>query len=311
MPSAPPIQAASELATPLPAATRRQALSPFPLWHLLSLDAPTVTLLWTLFTARIAQVPLPTPVAIAIFLAVWILYAADRLLDAAHLDPAHSDVPSTTLEPRHSFHHRHRKAFMAAIGAASPTLAWLIPRLPSSDQRLFLAEAIPLAAYFLLIHAPSTARNQRPLPKELLVGPFFAAATFIPTIAILPTLRIALVPHALLFTALCILNCLFIYSWENAHPKPDRAHWTTSRAIPHLPLLTLVFLAAAFVLILADHKTSPALARYPIACALSALGLLLLDRYRNRFSRLTLRAAADAALLTPLLLFPLAKHMLP
>jgi len=41
-----------------------------------------------------------------------------------------------------------------------------------------------------------------------------------------------------------------------------------------------------------------------VACALSAVLLLLLDHNRQRLSQLDLRAAADLALLTPLLLLP-------
>ena len=44
---------------------------------------------------------------------------------------------------------------------------------------------------------------------------------------------------------------------------------------------------------------------YPEACATSAAVLLMLDRMRGVLSRPALRAAADAALLTPLLFVPL------
>ena len=45
-------------------------------WHLLSLDAPTVATLWTIFVARACRVELPASFAGAMFLAVWIIYAA-------------------------------------------------------------------------------------------------------------------------------------------------------------------------------------------------------------------------------------------
>ena len=59
--------------------------SPLALWHLLSLDAPTVAALWTYFIARANHVQLSYAVPAAMFLAVWLIYAADRLLDTRHL----------------------------------------------------------------------------------------------------------------------------------------------------------------------------------------------------------------------------------
>ena len=69
------------------------------LWHLLSLDAPTVAALWTVFVARAVRVELPWNVPVAMFAAVWAIYAADRLLDAGRQE---------NLEARHRFHGVHR-----------------------------------------------------------------------------------------------------------------------------------------------------------------------------------------------------------
>ena len=60
--------------------------SPLALWHLLSLDAPSVATVWTIAIAHAAGVDLPWTSAAAMFIAVWILYAADRLLDARLLE---------------------------------------------------------------------------------------------------------------------------------------------------------------------------------------------------------------------------------
>jgi hypothetical protein len=58
--------------------------------------------------------------------------------------------------------------------------------------------------------------------------------------------------------------------------------------------------AAGAALVL--HSTSQAL--IPSACAAAALLLLLLHKNHRLLSRTDLRAAADVALLTPLLLLP-------
>jgi hypothetical protein len=293
--------------------------SPLVLWHLLSCDAPTVAVLWTIFIARLTHTPLGLATPAALALAVWTLYAADRLLDTRHLlhrAIPHPDAPD--LEPRHLFHHRHRTLFHLGVLLATLATLALLPRLAAAQFRLYLLEAAFLAAYLALTHAASFQSHPHPsrftipsftLPKELLVGPFFAAATFIPTVARSPSLRLLLLPHATLFALLCTLNCLFIYAWEHPHEPTagprEQPHWTTLQAIRRLPLLTALLLAAASILCLTDSILSPTLTLYPIACLLSTLILFALHRSRLNLSRLTLRAAADAALLTPLLLLPL------
>lgn len=231
-------------------------------------------------------------------LAVWMLYAADRLLDARLLDAERSNDGYEKLEARHLFHHRYRKAFLVAIALAGIALAVLLSRLGSVAVHLYLVEGALLAVWFVILHA---TRNAHRLPKEIAVGLFFSAAVFIPTIAREPTLRSALLPCAILFAALCSLNCLFIYAWEHDRPTIEKqAHATTRLAVTHLPVLDIVLACASATVVVAGRAPRP----IPAACALSALLLLALHRNHPRIERTNLRAAADLALLTPLLLLP-------
>jgi hypothetical protein len=274
--------------------------SPLALWHLLSLDAPTVAALWTWFVARCCGIALPSAGTAAMFIAVWILYASDRLLDARSTD-------ATSLEERHRFHHRHRRAFVALIAIAAIALATLTPMLLPAALRLYAMLGALLAGWFLLIH--TRLAHERRLPKELAVGLFFAAAIFIPTVARRPDLRLPLLAPAVLFAAICTLNCMVLYAWE--HPgNRSNANWTTRLATHHLTrvavgilcatLLTLATFASKFFLSSGTNSLWP----IPAACAGSVLVLLLLNRSRSKLSPLNLRAAADLALLTPLLLAP-------
>jgi hypothetical protein len=287
-----------------------RASSPIARWHLLSLDAPTVAALWTWFIARACHIMLPLAAPLAMALAVWMLYAADRLLDARNLDAPNAG-PVNELEARHLFHHRHRCGFLVGIALAAVSLAALVPRLNAAAMRLYLVEGVLLVAWFLVLHATRSAHR---LPKEIAVGLFFSAAVFIPTVAREPfanalSLRLAMLPSAVLFAALCSLNCLFIYAWEHtgpshatAQPPPASArppHASTRLALDHLPSLAAVIALAGAALAL-FNAASPRL--IPAACALAAMLLLALDRQRRRLSRTDLRAAADLALLTPLLL---------
>jgi hypothetical protein len=279
------VAATTQLA--LPARTA----SPFALWHLLSLDAPTVAALWTWFIARAAHVHLPAAAPTAMFLAVWILYAADRLLDAAR-------APASDLEARHLFHQRHQRAFLVGIAIAATALAALSPSLYPAAIHLYLVEGTLLFAWFVILHATSSAHR---LPKEVAVGLFFSAAVFIPTVGRELGLRAELVPAAILFGILCSLNCLFIYAWEHGVLRDNTAHASTRLALAHLPALAVAAATAGAILTLLAPITAKPIAA---ACGLAAVLLLALHRNRRRLARIDLRAAADLALLTPILLLP-------
>jgi hypothetical protein len=279
--------------------------NPLALWHLLSLDAPTVAVLWTWFIAAANHIHLPLSSTLAMALAVWMLYAADRLMDARLLDaiPTHHE----DLEARHYFHHRHRKAFLTGTVLASIALAALLPRLEAEAIHLYLILGGLVSGYFILIHATSSAATQQKvahrLPKEIAVGLCFAAATFIPTVARRPDLRLALLPSAILFATLCSLNCLFIYAWEHEDHVTNRpTHAITRLALRNLPALAVLLALSSTALTLFDHQAPKTIS---CATAISAALLLLLHNHRHTIARTTLRAAADLALTTPILFLPL------
>ena len=275
-------------------------------WHLLSLDAPTVAALWTWFVARSNHIELPFTAVLEMAVAVWMLYAADRLMDARligarPLDARPLSAAHDRLEARHLFHHIHRSAFVCGILFATGALALLLPRLDARSIHLYLILGSFLAGYFILIH---TVRASHRLPKELAVGIFFAAATYIPTVSRRPDLRLALLPSAILFATLCSLNCLFIYAWEHPSLHTD-AHAATRLALRHISLLAVLVAFTGAALSLLDRQAPWAV---PAAVVFAATFLLLLHRYRHLLASVTLRAAADLVLLTPLLLMPYLRH---
>ena len=277
-------------------ATLSRTRNPLTLWHLLSLDAPTVAALWTWFIASANHLHLPAVSIVAMFLAVWMLYAADRLLDARYIDTS----ASANLEARHYFHNRYRRFFLTGILTASIALAALLPHLEPRAIHLYLILGGLLCGYFILIHATGSAHR---LPKEIAVGLFFAAATFIPTVARRPDLRPSLLPLAILFATACSLNCLFIYTWEHSSltSSDQPTHAATHLALRNLPLLTTSLIVLSAALTQLDHQASWPI---PFAIAASATSLLLLHRRRHYTDRLALRSLADVALITPLLLLP-------
>jgi hypothetical protein len=224
--------------------------------------------------------------------AVWMLYAADRVLDA-------QSTGNDSLEARHYFHREHRAGFLAGIALCSILLAILLPRIPEAAIHLYLILGGLVFGYFVIIHATSSAHR---LPKEIAVGVCFAAATFIPTVANAPSLRMMLLPPALLLAALCSLNCLFIYSWEHQQQATQLPHPITAFALRYLSELSVGVVSASSILVVIGHR-----APWPLytAIALSTIVLLILHLRRQNIPALELRAAADLALLTPLLLAPM------
>ena len=248
------------------------------------------------------------------FLAVWMLYAADRLLDAR---PLSSGIALPDLEERHLFHHRHRSWLVPAIAVAAIPLAVLTHHLAPPVLHLYALLACLLGGYLLLVHAqPGPSAGARRLPKEFAVGLFFPAAVFIPTVARAPALRPALLPGALLFAAVCVLNCLFLYAWEHPHDR-SRAHITTRISLQLLvPAARFLACGAAVVALLGFGGWPPLHGLSHPACLALAAGtsavlLLILHRVRANVPALRLRALADLVLLTPLaiLLLFTARHL--
>lgn len=77
------------------------APSPLRLWHLSSLDAPTVAAVWSLGFAKTAGVRLPAWAPVLLVFVTWFVYVSDRLLDARSALRAR-DIHR--LRQRHYFH---------------------------------------------------------------------------------------------------------------------------------------------------------------------------------------------------------------
>jgi hypothetical protein len=282
-----------------PSAGRKlDAPAPVRLWHLTSLDAPTVAVVWTLAFAWAAGVCLPAWIPILIALAAWTVYIADRLLDAR---AAFRATNLDSLRERHLFHHRHRRVLLPVGFAAACTCVWIVfTQMPSIARERNSVLAVAALAYFTGVHSPLRlpALHLSPLvKKELLVGLLFTAACALPafsraTAQLVPN-RGPLVATAVFFALLAWLNCHAIDRWETPHPAHGPQIFAPAGLLAFAALPLAGFLS----------WTQPRFAALVVAGAASALLVALLDRSRGRFTPLALRAAADLALLTPLALF--------
>lgn len=273
---------------PAAQATRTVARSPLEWWHLLSLDAPTVAALWTAFTAASFHLALPWTAPAALAVAVWMLYAADRLSDARQ--------QAEPLRERHRFHAQHARAFAIAIACAAFVLCVLITQLPQALRTAWLLLAVPLLAYVAAVHVLHGR-----VPKEALVGVFFGSATLAPSL--LEHRGVTPLISAALFGVLCWLNCVFIARAEGA--IHSAAHGLTAWAVRHFHTACMVLACMALCAAMLVPHALPRAG----AILLSSLLLLALDRVRAATDAVRLRALADAALLTPLLIWPLLPHL--
>jgi hypothetical protein len=249
-------------------------------WHLLSLDAPTVAIVWCVAFAHAADVRLPWFSPVSLGAAAWVLYVSDRLLD---VKAAHS---GKALRERHWFHARHQVKLVPVLAAAVLFLAWAV--LHEMPRRVVVEDLVlGLAAllYFARVHLGARC-GWKPLAvprKEFLVGTIFAIAVAIPAFARSARPSLLLLPM-LGFAALCCMNCLLIENAENA---------TASRYTPRL----LAGLAAVSFLAMLLPKAEHFLL---LSIVLSAASLDVLWRNGRRLSPIAFRVSADAALLTPL-----------
>ena len=247
------------------------------LWpNLLSLDAPIVALLWQILFLRCFHGQLGMLPAVLLALAVWLIYVADRILDAWR---------GCAVQPRHEFYRRHWRAvlpiWIAVLGLGS-WLAW--SRLPGP---LFLEGALVASGtglYLATVHlAPGVLA--RTGAKESAVAVLFGLGA---SLAAWPGVQsLSDVLAILLFSGVCWMNCSAIEDWERGDG-----------------LRPSLIVAAALVAVIAayflrDHR--PILGSAETA---GVLGLVLLDRMRGRFSAQALRVLADVVLLTPILFLP-------
>lgn len=279
----------------LPVNRKLDAPPPLRLWHLASLDAPTVAVAWSLGFAWAAGIRLPAWVPTLLALGTWAVYIGDRLLDAR---AALRSNNLHSLRERHFFHWRHRRILAPlALLAACAATAIIFDLMPVSVREHNSVLAVAALAYFSGVHSSRRAATWRSpfFTKEFLVAVLFTAGCALPTLS---RLRLAsesdssmwpLLAAVSFFAAVGWLNCRAIERWECAG---------TSRISIFATLLGIAGLLLAVI----SDSMQPRVAALFVAGAVSALLLALLDRQRARLTPLALRAAADLALLTPFVL---------
>jgi len=278
---------------------------PLALWHMASLDAPTVAVLWTLAFGFAAGVRLPVWAPALVGLVTWAVYIGDRLLDARS---ALASRQPSRLRHRHRFHWRHRRMLASlAVASAAIALVLVVVYVPVAGRERGAALGFTTIVYFSGVHArrnpgsrlgwlPGPGKILERLPvvqtgNEMLVATIFTCGCMLPVwprATVLPDPLWPLGVVAAFFMLLSWLNYHAIGRWEAGAPA---GHISTAGII-----LTLTGLALAASL-RASHPSAALLIAFGAG---SSFLLALLNRSRSRLTPLALRASADLVLLVPL-----------
>jgi hypothetical protein len=205
------------------------------LWHLTSMDAPTVAVVWSLGFAWVCKVRLPAWIPVLLALMVWVVYVIDRVLDArGELRGGLLNQSTHTLRERHYFHWRHRRIFLPLAAAAACAALWIVlsfmPLVARERNSMLAAAAL---VYFTRVHA-----GHRPAPvfprvfsKELLVGLLFTCGCALPALARAPLWPV--IVAVTFFAALAWLNCRAIDRWESIAADTGQLEIRTTAGLNH------------------------------------------------------------------------------
>ena len=255
--------------------------------NLLSLDAPVVAVLWQILFIRCFHATRLTQgtvrPSVLLVSVVWLIYAADRALDAWRGSDA---------RPRHEFYRRHWRALLPiwiVVLAATSGFAWT-----SLQPELFERGAWLLAAvlvYFGVVHF-----SRLRWPKEAAVAIIFGLGASLAAWTRVETSYDVLT--VVLFACLCWINCAAITDWE--HGAWEHGDWECRPGRWSIGILAACVGVAAIAVL---HRERPILAG---AEAASAIAFIMLDHSRLKLSADALRVLADVALLSPIFFLPLA-----
>jgi hypothetical protein len=272
--------------------------------NLLSLDAPLVALAWLYVFAKTWRLGYHPWEAYAVLgMAMWVIYALDRLLDATLMGDE-----NPTIQARHRFHWRHRKWFRIALMVVIPLLIGLVVlRMPVAIYQHLLPVVVMVAGFYGLAMISSQEPGEVSHTKNILGGITFAFGTAITA----HVYRYEFSIHELIFsrefvcfTVLCIMNISAVGMWERTAGSTDREKAAGNELALTLPLILLAAVSLAYAAMEEQVSTRPFF--YAI---LTGAGLLYaLNRCRARFTPDALRVLADLALLAPVLVFIAARR---
>jgi 4-hydroxybenzoate polyprenyltransferase len=273
----------------------------------LSLDAVAVSLLWQfIFCISFSQSPPTLAESVSLGLTVWLIYCADRLLDATRIDTRRQATF------RHRFHRRYRHPM---------TIVWMLVMVADAlvvcfgidppTQVLGIGLAAAVLVYGAGVHFAATPLKH--IAKELQVGVLFAVGVSLvawPHVVAETSNEVKMLITLALASLLFACNCIFVAACELEFDQaqgfdslPHRWMHHDRNSIDRFLILSTGFLAITSLALVALQGI-PATAGLAIAISfafLSATGMF--QSTWRRSSPITAGGfAADTALFLPPLL---------
>ncbi|EMI18285.1 putative membrane protein [Rhodopirellula maiorica SM1] len=284
--------------------------------NMLSLDAPLVAIGWQWLLRSGFDNPSPPNIPASsqpmltmssgvLFITVWLIYMADRLLDCRRMDFSRE----ATL--RHRFAKRWSSILWPLWGVMLATGG--LTAFTYLHRELLIGGCILLG--FVTLYAAAVHRvqpRQQRLPKEFIVGSLFAFGVSLPVVTARVTFSLGITTG--LLAALFVLNCLCV---ATAQRPSDRQQGMDSAVLMYPPLSThLPWLAAGLATISASLGISGSIP-LSITAAVSLSCILLIpiawsiDDQTSKLSASPLSTStrgelADYALLSPFLIMAIA-----
>src|SRR4051812_41591281 len=121
--------------------------TPWWLWpSVLSLDAPLVAVLWQAALAKVHHVAVMPPLHAALFLAVWLIYVVDRVLDGFSMRHA------ARVSLRHAFYQRHRWLYLLLLVPVGAAVLFYLGLTAIPAGILWRGMALGFAVALYLLH---------------------------------------------------------------------------------------------------------------------------------------------------------------
>ena len=272
--------------------------TPWWLWpNLLNLDSPLLAMIWQEQFARVAGVSLGWGDRVLLLGCTWLVYCADRALDAAKLG-------RKTETARHAIQLRG-KAIWLGVSAVVLVVAIILAAV-TLNSLAWLGGGVVLG--FTAVHFAATHRWPSLRcwfwPKEWHVGFVFSVGCVLQVWSNAPGAWPSLLPPVIGFGALCAMSCSHITVWEVvAGDRNDPGSLLNAHPLFVRRLSWLDIALGLFAMMSAAAVGQAAGQHALVAVGISALGLAWLHDRCDRFSTGFLRAMGDFALYSPLLFF--------
>ncbi len=280
---------------------------PWWLWpNLLSLDAPLVALGWAwMFTKAWGVVSVPYQLWGILGVAVWAIYALDRILDARRGELGRN------LARRHDFHRSYEKFFLPVIGLGSLWCFYAVLFTTAQTVLYYGFFVMMCVAVYFYLSARRVRAGDSGIAKNLVAGITFAYGASAGVHAYAPVLPfgdMVFSSEVLLFAALCVVNMTAIDFWYLEGEEDGDASAV-------LNLGTLLIAGVAMFIYMSTLQRESFFFHEPyyheqafykpfaVGLLVGAASFFLLNQARRRIEEEAYRVLVDVAVAAPVFVF--------